>query len=112
MRALITLFLLVLTTSYILFEPCHAVTCGDVTVTLRPCTAYLTGKGTPSGQCCGGVKSLKGKVRTVADRRTACNCMRAEAARVKGMRYDLVNSLPRQCGVNLGFTIDLNRCNA
>ncbi|KAF3323091.1 non-specific lipid-transfer protein A-like protein [Carex littledalei] len=112
MKGLAVSLLVMLVMSCTMLEPCRALTCGDVTSSIAPCTGYLTGKGGATSQCCGGVKKLNGLANNTANRRFACNCMKSNAGRVKGLRYDLINQLPGKCGVGLSFTIDLNRCDS
>ncbi|KAH9611092.1 hypothetical protein KSS87_005790, partial [Heliosperma pusillum] len=90
------------------------VTCGGVTKSLAPCMAYLRGTGgpTPTFNCCGGVRALKNMARTPADRRTACNCMKTAASRMKGLNYGNAAKLPNQCGVRMSYTLSPNiNCN-
>ncbi|OAY69576.1 Non-specific lipid-transfer protein A [Ananas comosus] len=110
-RALATL-VMAAAAAYVMAEPAQALSCGDVSSNLAQCVKYLTGQqARPTGPCCGGVRRLKAMAATTADRRLACNCMRSAASRMKSLRYDLVNALPRQCAVPLNFFIDLNKCN-
>lgn len=112
MKGVVVSILVMLVMSCVVLEPCRALTCGDVNSSLAPCVNYLSGKGAATAQCCSGVHRLNGLANNTANRRAACNCMKANAGRVKGLRYDLINQLPRRCGVGLSFTIDLNRCNS
>ncbi|XP_074313780.1 non-specific lipid-transfer protein-like [Silene latifolia] len=91
-----------------------AVTCPGVTKSLAPCMTYLKGTGgpTPPPNCCVGVRTLKGMARTTADRRTACNCMKTAAGRMKGLNYGNAARLPNQCGVRMSYTLSPNiNCN-
>ncbi|KAJ4770509.1 Non-specific lipid-transfer protein [Rhynchospora pubera] len=112
MKGLVVSLLLLVVMTYAMFEPCQALTCQDVTTSLAPCANYLTGKGTATQQCCGGVRKLNGLANNTVNRRFACNCMKDNAGRLKGLRYERINQLPGQCGVGLSFTIDLNKCNS
>ncbi|KAJ3685843.1 hypothetical protein LUZ61_015007 [Rhynchospora tenuis] len=112
MKGLVVSLLLLVVMAYVMLEPCQALTCQDVTSNLAPCGNYLTGKGAATQQCCTGVQKLNGLANNTANRRLACNCMKANASRLKGLRYELINQLPSRCGVGLSFTIDLNKCNS
>ncbi|KAK9734256.1 hypothetical protein RND81_04G126600 [Saponaria officinalis] len=91
-----------------------AITCGGVTKSLAPCMAYIRGSSgvTPPAKCCAGVRALKGMARTPADRKTACNCMKTAAGRIKGLNYGNANKLAPQCGVTISYTFSPNtNCN-
>nr|P86137.2 RecName: Full=Non-specific lipid-transfer protein 1; Short=LTP1; Short=nsLTP1; AltName: Allergen=Act d 10.01 [Actinidia deliciosa] len=82
-----------------------AVSCGQVDTALTPCLTYLTKGGTPSTQCCSGVRSLKSMTGTkVPDRQAACNCLKQAAARYQGIK-DAAAALSQKCGVQLSVPI-------
>nr|WJJ08760.1 nsLTP16 [Solanum melongena] len=80
------------------------ITCGQVQSGLAPCIPYLLGRGAIGG-CCGGLKSLLGAAQTTADRRTACNCIKAAARAVKGIDPGRASGLPTTCGLNIPYDI-------
>ncbi|KAJ4710669.1 Non-specific lipid-transfer protein [Melia azedarach] len=86
-------------------KPGEAVTCGQVDASLAPCIPYLTAGGTPAAACCDGVKNLKTITPTTADRRAACDCVKAAAARYPSIKQDAASSLPQKCGVQMDIPI-------
>ncbi|MCE3052254.1 tyrosine protein phosphatase [Datura stramonium] len=82
----------------------EALSCGQVTTSLAPCVPYLQGRG-PLGSCCGGVKGVVSAVKTPADRRTACTCLKSAANSVKGLDAGRVAGLPAACGVSIPYKI-------
>lgn len=81
------------------------VTCSQVTQLLNPCVNYLIYGGAIPSSCCAGVKQVKAAAKTGEDRRTACSCIQDGAAMIPGIDYNLVASLPSQCGVSLPYKI-------
>ncbi|ERN09369.1 hypothetical protein AMTR_s00162p00083730 [Amborella trichopoda] len=78
---------------------------------IGPCVNYLViknGTGTPSTDCCTGVKNLKGMANTTENRRAICNCLENEAAKIPQIDPQAVKMLPEKCRVTLGFPISLN----
>ncbi|KAG6494468.1 hypothetical protein ZIOFF_049500 [Zingiber officinale] len=71
-----------------------------------PCTSYVTGQG-PSVPvpvpCCDGVKSMAGMMTTRPDRVAACTCFQAAAAKMQGIEYGRVITLPGHCNVDVMF---------
>ncbi|XP_057486812.1 non-specific lipid-transfer protein 1 [Actinidia eriantha] len=84
-----------------------AVSCGQVDTALTPCLTYLTKGGTPSTQCCSGVRSLKSMTGTKADRQTACNCLKQAAARYQAIKDAAAAALSQKCGVQ--FSVPISR---
>ncbi|KAJ4749268.1 Non-specific lipid-transfer protein [Rhynchospora pubera] len=83
----------------------NAVTCGDVTSAVAPCLAYArSGQGSPSANCCSGVRSLNAKAQTSDDRKTVCNCLK-NLAKAVSFNAGVVAGLPGKCGVNVPFPI-------
>lgn len=90
------------------------VTCGYVTSTIAPCMPYATMReAAPSARCCSGVRSLNGRASTPADRRAACGCLKDLAGSSNGINMGNAASIPRICGVTVGFpissTVDCSR---
>ncbi|KAK9280157.1 hypothetical protein L1049_013844 [Liquidambar formosana] len=81
------------------------ITCIEVTALLSPCINYGINGGAVPPECCVGVKGIHVASKTTEDRRTACSCIQAGAALIPGINYDLINSLPTQCGVNCNYTV-------
>ncbi|KAL3526513.1 hypothetical protein ACH5RR_011169 [Cinchona calisaya] len=80
--------------------PCEAITCEQVSGALLPCVSYLTGqRGSPTTECCGGVRNLRNMIPTQQDRRTACNCVKSAASRYPNLKPDAASNLPARCGV-------------
>ncbi|KAK9755436.1 hypothetical protein RND81_01G024900 [Saponaria officinalis] len=100
--ALLICIVFAMSTQYIAVE---ALTCGQVTNSVASCISYLKGGPGPSGQCCGGIKSLNGQARTPADRQTACKCLKSDAAAIPGINFGLAAGLPSKCGVSVPYTI-------
>ncbi|KAL9420342.1 hypothetical protein AB3S75_038006 [Citrus x aurantiifolia] len=82
-----------------------AITCGQVDSSLASCIPYLMGGGNPAAACCDGLKNLKAITPTTADRRAACDCVKAAAARNPNIKEDAASSLPSKCGVQIGIPI-------
>uniref|UniRef100_A0A803L3E4 Non-specific lipid-transfer protein n=1 Tax=Chenopodium quinoa TaxID=63459 RepID=A0A803L3E4_CHEQI len=83
----------------------EAITCGQVTSSITPCMSYLTGVGSPSPACCGGVKSLNSMASTPADRKAACGCLKTAAGAMKSLNMANAASLPGKCGVSIPYPI-------
>ena len=81
------------------------VTCSEVTQQLSPCVDYLMDGGGIPSDCCDGVKQVKAASSSGEDRRTACTCILDAAAMIPGLDYNLISSLPSQCGVSLPYKI-------
>ncbi|XP_051148227.1 non-specific lipid-transfer protein 1-like [Andrographis paniculata] len=84
-----------------------AVNCGRVDLALAPCLNYLRGRGGnyPSKPCCDGVRAVKGMVGSPADRRAACNCVKAAANRYADLKDAAAQSLAGKCGVQLSIPV-------
>ncbi|OIW02829.1 hypothetical protein TanjilG_29605 [Lupinus angustifolius] len=94
--------------------PGEGFNCDDAKEELFPCLEYIIGEGgdAPSSECCDAVIDLKSSTPTKNDRRSACECLKAAADGFSGLRDDLAASLPKRCGVNVGFPISRNiNCN-
>jgi hypothetical protein len=86
-----------------------AVTCDDVSSSLKPCVGYLTGKeAAPPAECCAGMKRLRTLPVDTAERRQACECVKQAATRYEGLNADAVHNLPDKCSSPLPFPISLN----
>uniref|UniRef100_A0A803MHX4 Non-specific lipid-transfer protein n=2 Tax=Chenopodium quinoa TaxID=63459 RepID=A0A803MHX4_CHEQI len=83
----------------------EALTCGQVTTSIAPCMTYLTGGGSPSPSCCGGVKTLNSMASTPADRKAACGCLKSASTAIKGLNAGNAASLPGKCGVSIPYPI-------
>ncbi|KAJ8565569.1 hypothetical protein K7X08_008145 [Anisodus acutangulus] len=97
----------------LMFEPEQALTCGQVDASLAPCIPYLTQGGEPGAACCSGVKILKGLTQSTADKKVACNCVKASANRYANLKDDAAQALPTKCGVTMDTPISRNvNCDA
>ncbi|XP_050203799.1 non-specific lipid-transfer protein A-like [Mercurialis annua] len=86
--------------------PGEAVDCGQVNSSLATCLPFLTGiDASPSTACCAGVEKLKSLATTTVDKRAACECVKAAAARYPNIKGDAASSLPKKCGVDLNIPI-------
>jgi len=87
-------------------NPGNAISCGDVDVSLGSCIPYLKGQQPePADQCCSGVRRLKDMAVTTADKQSACECVKAAAARLQNLKDECVCALPGQCGAPLPFPL-------
>ncbi|CAI9116892.1 OLC1v1018173C1 [Oldenlandia corymbosa var. corymbosa] len=107
MKGFIVAMLAVLAVVQMMSEPAQAVTCPEVAGHLAPCVNYLTAGGKPGRECCQGVEDLIASVKTQADKRAACNCVKA-AATTLPVRDEAAQALPSQCGVTLDIPISKN----
>ncbi|KAJ8533761.1 hypothetical protein K7X08_007085 [Anisodus acutangulus] len=85
----------------------EAFTCGQVQAAAVNCLPYLQNRG-PLGSCCGVIRGLISSARTTDDRRTACSCLKAAAATIKGIDMGKAAGLPGVCGVKSPFPISLS----
>ncbi|XP_009591276.1 non-specific lipid-transfer protein 1-like [Nicotiana tomentosiformis] len=108
MQGIIISVIAMLAMIQLMFEPGQALTCGQVDASLAPCIPYLTQGGDPSSACCSGVKSLKGLAQTIADKRAACNCVKAAANRYANLKDDAAQALPTKCGVTMDIPVSRN----
>ncbi|XP_027071059.1 non-specific lipid-transfer protein 1 [Coffea arabica] len=109
-------FALVILCMAVLVVPhAEAITCGQVSGAVGPCINYVRNGGVVPPSCCGGIRSLVGAAKTPADRRTACGCLKAAAARIPGLNPGLAAGLPGKCGVRVPFpistSVDCSRVN-
>ncbi|XP_033513497.2 non-specific lipid-transfer protein 1-like [Nicotiana tomentosiformis] len=105
MKGIIISAIAVLAMIQFMVEPGQALTCGQVDASLAPCIPYLTQGGDPSAACCIGVTALKGMAQNTADKRAACNCVKATANRYANLKEDAAQALPNKCGVTLDITV-------
>ncbi|XP_015897378.2 non-specific lipid-transfer protein 1-like [Ziziphus jujuba] len=82
--------------------------CNQIKVQLAQCMNYLIKGGNPPPQCCAGVKNVVSASRTTPDRQSACNCLKATAATLRGINVGNAASLPGKCGVNIPYKISPN----
>ncbi|TRO76387.1 hypothetical protein FKB34_17190, partial [Glycocaulis profundi] len=91
----------------------EGVTCGEVVSAVAPCLGYLRNGGAPPAVCCSGVRGLRNKARTTADRKTICNCLKSASSSYRGVSGNYAASLPGKCGINFPYKIspstDCNR---
>ena len=90
-----------------------AISCGQVSSALSPCTAYARGGAGPSAGCCSGVKSLASSAKSTADKRAACNCIKKLVGSISGLKAGNAASIPSKCGVSIPYTISTSvNCNS
>ncbi|KAE9603172.1 putative plant lipid transfer protein/Par allergen [Lupinus albus] len=88
------------------------VDCGQVVSFIAPCINYLMNGGAVPGECCNGVKKVVLLAQTTADKQTACNCLKAQAAAISTFKNANAEALPAKCGVNLPYKISSStNCN-
>ncbi|WOL20374.1 hypothetical protein Cni_G29179 [Canna indica] len=87
-------------------QAAHALTCGQVVMSLRECIPYVRGQVTSvPAACCKGVKSLNALAKSTPDRQTACSCMKSQIATIKGIDMSKVAGVPGKCGVSVPYPI-------
>ncbi|VFQ96928.1 unnamed protein product [Cuscuta campestris] len=82
--------------------PGHALDCTQVDSAISPCLTYLrdgAAAAAPPRECCDAVKSLVSIAPSQQERQTACECLKAAAARTP-IKADLAAGLPAGCGVS------------
>ncbi|CAL4999646.1 unnamed protein product [Urochloa decumbens] len=79
-------------------------TCAEVSSAMSPCFAYARGAVT-IGPCCAAVRDLAAAATTTAERRFACTCLKAAAARVAGLDAATAAKIPARCAVKIPYTI-------
>ncbi|CAL5001355.1 unnamed protein product [Urochloa decumbens] len=79
-------------------------TCAEVSSAMSPCFAYARGAVT-IGPCCAAVRDLAAAATTTAERRFACSCLKAAAARVAGLDAATAAKIPARCAVKIPYTI-------
>ena len=73
------------------------------------CVDYLIGgDAVPSGVCCQSVNAVKASAPTQIQRMAACKCFFDVATRLPSLLENKANSLPKLCGVDLGFIMSAN----
>ncbi|XP_009788622.1 non-specific lipid-transfer protein 1-like [Nicotiana tabacum] len=105
MKGIIISAISILAMIQLMVEPGLALTCGQVDASLASCIPYLTQGGDPNAACCIGVTALKGMAQNTADKRAACNCVKAAANRYANLKEDAAQALPTKCGVTLDITV-------
>ncbi|KAJ1694984.1 hypothetical protein LUZ63_011682 [Rhynchospora breviuscula] len=109
MKGVFVALFVTLSVAYVVARPNHTLSCGEVDLCMAPCVRYLTRKQKePSGECCTGVKQLKGMPKNTQERRFACNCMKQAALVFSGLKDDAVANLSDACHAPLLFPIDMN----
>nr|KYP49056.1 Non-specific lipid-transfer protein 3 [Cajanus cajan] len=82
----------------------EGVSCAQVIQNLTPCLNYLMQGGSPTQNCCSGVKSILGAAGTTADKQTVCNCLKDAANRFP-INDNNAQALPGLCGVSVPYKI-------
>ncbi|XP_078168739.1 non-specific lipid-transfer protein-like isoform X2 [Carex rostrata] len=82
-----------------------AISCGQVASALAQCMSYArTGQGSPTAQCCSGIKSLNSMASTGADRQSVCNCLK-NLAKGTTINAKAAAGLPGKCSVSVPYAI-------
>ncbi|CAO2173297.1 unnamed protein product [Urochloa humidicola] len=79
-------------------------TCAEIGSAMSPCFSYARGAVT-IGPCCAAVRDLAAAATTTAERRFACSCLKAAAARVTGLDAGTAAKIPARCAVTMPYTI-------
>ncbi|XP_073147385.1 non-specific lipid-transfer protein 1-like [Henckelia pumila] len=82
-----------------------AVSCNTVQNSLTPCLGYVVIGGTPTTQCCNGVKSIFNAAATKEDRQAVCTCLKSLVGSATPGMIANAGSLPGKCSVSVPFTI-------
>ncbi|KAH7290404.1 hypothetical protein KP509_30G047000 [Ceratopteris richardii] len=86
------------------------ISCSTVQNDLMACAFYVIFGGSPSGSCCSAVQSLYWTTASSrSDRIAACHCIKSLLSSL-GSSVDpsRVAALPRDCNVNLGYSVSIN----
>jgi len=89
-----------------------APSCPEVQQTLAPCVPYLTNPGPPPPPepCCNGVRTLNSQLHNRQDVQDICYCLKP-IVDDPNFNVVLVASLPKYCGVDIGYVISLDMDN-
>ncbi|XP_015084694.1 non-specific lipid-transfer protein 1-like [Solanum pennellii] len=81
-------------------------TCNTVFTTLEPCLSYVLGGGlsVPS-ECCNGIKSMLNGAYTIADRQSACKCIKSVVSSAAPGPVSRAAKVPGICKANVPFKI-------
>jgi len=71
----------------------------------------IGGDGIPSGVCCQSVNAVKASAPTQIQQMAACKCFFDVAIRLPSLLENKAGSLPKLCGVNLGFIMSKQNTN-
>ncbi|KAK6255587.1 hypothetical protein SCA6_016892 [Theobroma cacao] len=89
-----------------------AISCGNVAGMLSSCIKYLRNGGSLPSNCCAGLKSLNTQARNKGIRQAVCRCLQNAAKTITGLKTNLVEGLPRRCGVKIPYKISTStNCN-
>ncbi|XP_073302911.1 non-specific lipid-transfer protein D, cotyledon-specific isoform-like [Primulina huaijiensis] len=79
-----------------------AISCGTVDTKAASCITYATGKNaTPSKQCCAGLQTLAQSVKTVADKKDICRCLKAAVKNFAGVQDKFLSKIPSACSIKV-----------
>ncbi|KAK4365757.1 hypothetical protein RND71_013637 [Anisodus tanguticus] len=84
------------------------ITCDTMYDILQPCLSYVLFGGSVPTDCCNRLKSLIASATTIADRQSACSCVKSVASRVTDEELSRAASIPGQCGASVPFKISPN----
>ncbi|XAR50823.1 hypothetical protein NMG60_11005270 [Bertholletia excelsa] len=88
-------------------SPTSAMTCADAIDYVRPCAGFFIGGApVPGDECCSGAKTLNQiAAASEEDRKTACECLKQAAKRVK-IDLGKAKMLPQICNFTPVIPID------
>ncbi|KAI3500768.1 hypothetical protein L1887_36593 [Cichorium endivia] len=107
MKAVVIAMLSMLAMVVFMVHQSEAISCTEVDTLLGPCLTYLRLGGTPTNECCDGLKKLEAASPSKFDRQAVCECCKS-AARTFQIRQDFASQLPTKCGVTISIRIDPN----
>ncbi|CAL1368397.1 unnamed protein product [Linum trigynum] len=84
------------------------ISCQQVASQLAPCINHVLVGGGVSPVCCQGVKKAATDVKTSADLRASCQCVKDSTARFPGVNYGRVNEVAPKCGTSVPYTVSPN----
>ncbi|OIW11736.1 hypothetical protein TanjilG_20220 [Lupinus angustifolius] len=81
--------------------------CAEIIEYLQTCVGYLKHGGAsdkPPSTCCDGVKAVLNKLKSVDDKRDACNCIKA-IVQITKLKLENARNVPIKCGIKIPFQI-------
>ncbi|CAL0326336.1 unnamed protein product [Lupinus luteus] len=81
--------------------------CAEIIEYLQTCVPYLKHGGAsdiPPSTCCDGVKAVVNKLKSVDDKRDACNCIKA-IVQITKLKLESARNIPIKCGIKIPFQI-------
>ncbi|XP_073282179.1 non-specific lipid-transfer protein 1-like [Primulina huaijiensis] len=82
-----------------------AISCNSVLNSVTPCLNFVLVGGSPSTQCCNGVKSVFNSATTKEDRQAVCTCLKSLVGSATPGMITNAEALPGKCGVSVPYVI-------